>query len=119
MNVSWNMFIAFKQLRKVKFTDLWKQRVQYTVVAYSAEYPKINVGLLDCRYIPTFRKDTLPSSPMPKIEAVCFSETLVTTFKSKRRYNGDQHRHLQPRENLKSYYYVSLSPSPISPLNQF
>jgi hypothetical protein len=38
-----------------------------------------------------------------KMEAVCSSETLLSTYKSTRRYNPkDQHRHLHRRENLKS-----------------
>jgi hypothetical protein len=38
------------------------------------------------------------------METVCFSETLVSTYKSTRRYNPeDQHRHLRRRENLKSH----------------
>jgi hypothetical protein len=39
-----------------------------------------------------------------KMEVVCSSETLVSTFKSTWRYNQeDQHRHLHCRENLKSH----------------
>jgi hypothetical protein len=38
-----------------------------------------------------------------KMEAVYFSKTLVSTWKSKLRYNPEeQHRHFHRRENLKS-----------------
>jgi hypothetical protein len=37
-----------------------------------------------------------------KMETICFSETLVFTYKSTRRYYPeDQHRRLHRRENLK------------------
>jgi hypothetical protein len=39
-----------------------------------------------------------------KTEAVFFSETLVSTYKSTRRYNPkDQYQHIHCRENLKSH----------------
>jgi hypothetical protein len=39
-----------------------------------------------------------------KMEAVFSSETLVSTYKSKRRYNPeDQQQHLHRSENLKSH----------------
>jgi hypothetical protein len=42
-----------------------------------------------------------------KMEAVCSSETLVSTFKSTWHYNPeDQHRHLHRRENLRSRIYL-------------
>jgi hypothetical protein len=42
-----------------------------------------------CRYKPTFRINILPPSSVPKMEAVCSSETSVSTYKSKRRYNPE------------------------------
>jgi hypothetical protein len=45
-----------------------------------------------------------PLSLVLKKEAVCFTETLISTHKSTRRYNSeDQHQHLYRRENLKSH----------------
>jgi hypothetical protein len=44
------------------------------------------------------------------MERACSSETLVSTYKSTRRYNpGDQHRHFYRRENLKSQvtFYIN------------
>jgi hypothetical protein len=39
-----------------------------------------------------------------KMETVCFTETFVSTYKSKRRYSPkDQHRHLHRCGNLRSY----------------
>jgi hypothetical protein len=46
-----------------------------------------------------------PSSAL-KMETVCSSETLVSTFKSTRRNNPeDQHHHLHRSENLKSHHH--------------
>jgi hypothetical protein len=43
------------------------------------------------------------STSAPKMETECSSETLVSTYKSTQCYcPEDQHRHLHPRENLKS-----------------
>jgi hypothetical protein len=40
------------------------------------------------------------------MERVCFSEMLVSAYKSTRRHNPEeQHRHLYRRENLKSHWY--------------
>jgi hypothetical protein len=38
-----------------------------------------------------------------EVEAVCFSETLVSTYKSTRRHNSDEHRHLHGRENIRPH----------------
>jgi hypothetical protein len=44
-----------------------------------------------------------------KMEAVCSSETLVSTYKSTRRYYPeDQHRHLHRSENLKPKYIFNV-----------
>jgi hypothetical protein len=58
-----------------------------------------------CRSIQTFRSNILLSySYSLKMQAVCTSETLVSTNTSTRRYNPeDQHRHLHRRENLESH----------------
>jgi hypothetical protein len=45
------------------------------------------------------------------METVCFSETLVSTYKSTRRHNPEQHRHLHHRENLKSHKLDACFPS--------
>jgi hypothetical protein len=43
------------------------------------------------------------------MEAVCFSETFVSTYKSTRRYNPEQqHRQLHRREKLKCPYLVDI-----------
>jgi endo-1,4-beta-D-glucanase Y len=41
-----------------------------------------------------------------KMEAVCFSETLASTYQSRQRQNPEEHHHPHRRENLKSYKYV-------------
>jgi hypothetical protein len=42
------------------------------------------------------------------METVCFSETLVSTYKFTPCYNPqDQHRHFHRRENLKSHDYFA------------
>jgi hypothetical protein len=57
----------------------------------------------NCRQVPTFRRNVLPPSSALKIEAICSSETLVSTYKSIWHfYPEDQHRHLHRRESLKS-----------------
>jgi hypothetical protein len=59
----------------------------------------IDVGLLDSNADINVLGDT-----NLKIEAVCLSETLASTYKSTRRHSPeDQHRHLHRRENLKSH----------------
>jgi hypothetical protein len=45
-----------------------------------------------------------------KMEAVCSSKTLISTYKSTRRYNPeDQHRHPHRRENVISHTLLLLS----------
>jgi hypothetical protein len=44
------------------------------------------------------------------VEAICFSEKLATTYKTKRRHNPEDHYlNYHRRENLKSYYIYLLS----------
>jgi hypothetical protein len=43
-----------------------------------------------------------------KMETVFFSEKLVSTYVSTRRYNPEEHRHLHRRENLKSHISYGL-----------
>jgi hypothetical protein len=63
-----------------------------------------DVGLLGCNQIPKFRRNILLPSSGLKMEAVCSSEILVSTYESTRRYNpAKQHRHLHRRENLRSH----------------
>jgi hypothetical protein len=51
-----------------------------------------------------FWRNILPSSSGLKMEAVCSSETLVSTYKPIRRFNPyDQQRHIHRLENLKSH----------------
>jgi hypothetical protein len=55
-----------------------------------------------CRWVPTFRRNTMPQSSALKMEAVCSSETLVPTYKSTRRHNPENHnQQLHRRENLR------------------
>lgn len=52
---------------------------------------------------PTFRRNILYPSSEQNVETVCFSETLVCTYKSTPRYNPeDQRQHLHIRQNLNS-----------------
>jgi hypothetical protein len=56
-----------------------------------------------CRYTNFSEKYTVFIFSALKTETVCFSETLVSIYKSTRRCNlEDQHWHLHRRENLKS-----------------
>jgi hypothetical protein len=50
-----------------------------------------------------FRRNILPRSSGLKMGTVCFSETLVSTYKSTRRYSPeDQHRHdNKPSDSIK------------------
>jgi hypothetical protein len=65
-------------------------------------------NIIKCRYftfsyIFNFCWCCHPSSAL-KMEAVCSSETMISTYKSTRRHNPEeQHRHLHRRENLISY----------------
>jgi hypothetical protein len=57
----------------------------------------VNVSLLGCN------ADGLAGSYLGlKMEVVCFSETLVSTYESTRRYNPEQHRHLHRCQNPKN-----------------
>jgi hypothetical protein len=50
--------------------------------------------------------------PALKMETVCFSETLVSTYKSTRRYNPEeQHRHLHRRWEPQISHFLPNSPS--------
>jgi hypothetical protein len=76
----------------------------------------IAVSLLSCStvlirmWIPAFRTYILLPTSGPKMEAVCSSETLVSTYKSTRYYNPeDQQRHTHCRENRKSHSCITFS----------
>jgi hypothetical protein len=56
------------------------------------------------REIQTFQRNILsPSSGLKwlKMEAVCFSETLVSTYESMQHHNSEEHHHPHHHENLK------------------
>jgi hypothetical protein len=51
------------------------------------------------------RRTLVGRHPDLNMEAVCSSETLVSTYQSTRRHNQkEQHGHLHRRENIKSHY---------------
>jgi hypothetical protein len=61
--------------------------------------------LMHCRRVGTYQRVGSPSSGLKTaLETVCFSETLVSTYKSTwRYYPEDQHQYIDGRENLKSH----------------
>jgi hypothetical protein len=64
--------------------------------------------------MPTFRRNILPTSSGLK-EVVCSSETLISTYKSTRRYNPeDQHRHLHRREDISKILFRVIDTSRLS-----
>jgi hypothetical protein len=57
-----------------------------------------------CGLVCTYQRFEEHTASISWAEAVCSSETLVSTYKSTRRYSPeDQHRHLHFHQNLKSH----------------
>jgi hypothetical protein len=54
------------------------------------------------RYVPALQRNILPPSSGLNFEALCFSETLVSTYKSTRPSYPERHRYFNRHENLKS-----------------
>jgi hypothetical protein len=103
------MDIAFKPILIRNFTSLENK----VIITRSSQnrFKAVDVSLLGCNAArTTFWRNMLPPPLTLKMEAVCAFETLVSTYKSTRRFNPeDQHRHLHHRNkpqisNLKPLY---------------
>jgi hypothetical protein len=59
-----------------------------------------------CRLVGRYYRcrETQPPSSALKMETVRFSETLVSTYESTRRYNPEQHRHASELSEPDKYY---------------
>jgi hypothetical protein len=68
-------------------------------------FSAIDVSVPGCNVVLTYRRITAFGGTLLKMEAVCFSETSVFTYKSTRRHNPEyQRRYFDFRGNLKPHH---------------